>query len=203
MTLSAIAFVPSPPLLLRDLGGGPADLRAACAAAVSVLIGDVLVVGTTEQTGWCEGDIDATPYGGPGPAPRQALPLPHSVGATLLGTTVARFYGVAPGGRIPDGDVSLLVVADGTAKRSDKAPGAFDPRAERFDGSVEQALRTGDLQALLDLDAALAAELMVGGLPAWQAAAAAAQGAAAWSGEVLYADAPYGVGYLVATWLPS
>lgn len=94
---------------------------------------------------------------------------------------------------------SVLVVADGTATRTEKAPGHFDARAEPFDVQVEKALAAGDPEALLALDPALAAELWVGGLATWQAAARALQGHR-WRGEVLWSGAPFGVYYAVATW---
>ncbi len=118
---------------------------------------------------------------------------------------------------------ALLVMGDGSARRSLKAPGHLDPRAEPFDAQVERAVRSGRLGALLDLDEALARDLMVTGRPAWQvlagampdsagAGGAGADGAGADSAgadgveadgalaaEVLYRDDPFGVAYLVAS----
>ena len=68
---------------------------------------------------------------------------------------------------------ALLVMGDGSARRSLKAPGHLDPRAEPFDAEVEQAVRAGRLGALLELDEALARDLMVTGRPAWQVLAGA------------------------------
>lgn len=120
---------------------------------------------------------------------------------------------------------ALLVMGDGSARRSLKAPGHLDPRAEPFDAEVERAVRTGRLGALLELNETLARDLMATGRPAWQVLAGAlpngrwmdgagADGAdgvddagadrAAVDGgpvtEVLYCDDPFGVAYLVA-WL--
>ena len=204
--VAALAFVHSAPLLLEALGGGPADLRAACAAAVEALDGasSIVVVGASDTTGWLEGEIDATPYGAREAAPSTPLGLAHSVGATLLGRRPARHYGVRLGDRLPvDEGVGLLVVGDGTAKRTEKAPGAFDPRAEGWDANVEALLRDADAAGLVALDATLGAELMVGGLAAWWAAGQAALSDRGWSGTLHYAQAPYGVGYFVASWLPS
>ena len=200
MSVQALAFVPSAPLLLDALGGGPSSLRSACAQAISVLQGcaEVVVVGAAERDGWVTGTVDATPWGAPGrPAP-DALPLSLSVGVTLL-DRAARLHGVRDGG-LPDlaPGTGLLVVADGTAKRTEKAPGHFDPRAQGFDDAVESALAAGDPAALLALDPVLADELLVAGLPAWRAAARAAKGE--WAGRVHLAEAPYGVGYVVASW---
>jgi hypothetical protein len=72
----------------------------------------------------------------------------------------------APGG-------ALLVLGDGSARRSAAAPGYLDERAEPFDAAVEQAVRDGDLSALAALDPELARDLLAAGRPAWQVMAAA------------------------------
>jgi hypothetical protein len=92
---------------------------------------------------------------------------------------------------------ALLVMGDGSARRTLKAPGYLDPRAEGFDAGVEQAIRAGDLAALLEIDQGLARDLMVTGRPAWQVLAGAVP-APAPATEVLYCDDPFGVAYLVA-----
>ncbi len=48
--------------------------------------------------------------------------------------------------------VALLVMADGSARRSRKAPGYLDERSVPFDAAVERAIRSGDLAALLAID---------------------------------------------------
>ncbi|MCW2797191.1 hypothetical protein [Nocardioides sp.] len=55
-----------------------------------------------------------------------------------------------------------LVVANGTARRSEKAPGYLDERAAGFDAALGTALRTPDPAALGGLDEELAADLLVG-----------------------------------------
>jgi hypothetical protein len=95
--------------------------------------------------------------------------------------------------------VALLVVGDGSACRTVKAPGYLDERAEPFDAGVAAALGAADLAALTGLDADLARELQAAGRAPWQVLAGAAQGAGL-AGELLYEEAPYGVGYFVATW---
>lgn len=197
--VAALAFVPSPPLLLAALGGGPTELRSACQQAISALDGlDIVVVGAAATSGWVTGDVDATPWGARGPASDCPLPLALAVGATLLGTRPHRLYGVADDDLPVLDGIGLLVVGDGSARRTEKAPGYLDDRAQGFDETVEQALAAGDSSALADLDAGLAAELMVGGAPVWRAAARAATGP--WRGRVHYSGAPFGVGYLVASW---
>jgi hypothetical protein len=100
---------------------------------------------------------------------------------------------------------ALLVMGDGTARRSAAAPGYLDERAEPFDTVVEQAFRDGDLPALAALDSDLARDLLAAGRPAWQvlAGALAADTAARPSTRILYSDAPFGVAYLVATLDPA
>jgi hypothetical protein len=92
-------------------------------------------------------------------------------------------------------------MGDASARRTEKAPGYLDPRAEQYDADVVEAMRTGPA-AVAALDGALADELLAAGWPAWQFLARVAQGVE-WSTEILYADAPYGVGYLVACWQPA
>jgi hypothetical protein len=98
---------------------------------------------------------------------------------------------------------ALLTIGDGSARRGPRAPGHFDERAGAFDAEVERALRASDLTALLDLDPALARELMATGRPAWQVLAGALEGMAGLAVEVQYAGDPFGVAYLVATLRPS
>jgi hypothetical protein len=95
--------------------------------------------------------------------------------------------------------VALLVMGDASACRTLKAPGYLDERAAPFDASVARALGEADPAALKTLDVELARELKVSGRAPWQVLAGAAEGAAL-TGALLYEDAPYGVGYLVATW---
>ncbi len=204
-----LVFVPSPPLLLDALGGAVTSLRRVCQRAISVLDGcDAVVVGASPGQGWVAGTADATPYGASGPAAQDGLPLALAVGRTLL--PAASLYGVTQTSELPVAE-GLLVVGDGTARRTEKAPGHFDERAAGFDTQIEKALAEGDPEALLALDPVLAEALLVGGLDVWRAAATAAlaevrpDGEApwGWSGEVHLAEAPYGVGYVVATWLPA
>ncbi|RST13488.1 hypothetical protein EF908_37280, partial [Streptomyces sp. WAC04770] len=95
--------------------------------------------------------------------------------------------------------VALLVMGDGSACRTVKAPGYLDERAEAFDARVTQALGAADLAALDALDETLADELKAAGRAPWQLLGGAARGAGL-GGRLLYEDAPYGVGYTVAAW---
>jgi hypothetical protein len=95
--------------------------------------------------------------------------------------------------------VALLVMGDASACRTLKAPGYLDERAAPFDAEVARALGAADVSALEAMDADLAYELKVSGRAPWQVLAGAAEGAGL-DGALLYEDAPYGVGYVVATW---
>ena len=202
------------------------DLRAACDAAVRDLLAAepslVVAVGGAEAVGpfppgaW--GDLSA--YGvrlpvGSGEG-RPTLPLALMIGSWLLdradvGEREMLLFGVerdtaparclALGAALADrGDrVALLVMGDGSARRSVKGPGYLDADAEPFDTEVEAALRTGDPEALVALDPDRAARLLAAGRAPWQVLAGAARGAA-WRAEVSWSGAPYGVTYLVATW---
>jgi hypothetical protein len=157
-----------------------------------------------------------------------ALPLSLGIGARLLdeagyaGPRSFRGIGVsAPAeaclhlGRqiaasapcCPNQRVALLAVGDGSARRSVSAPGYLDERAAPFDESVTRAIRDGEPAVLAALDPELAAELMADGRAAWQVLAGALTAEGASPGglrtEVLYADAPLGVAYLVAVLIPS
>lgn len=118
---------------------------------------------------------------GDGPAAvRGATAAAKRIGDELLGD----YRGSGPG---------LLVVANGTATRTEKAPGHLDDRAEGFDAQVGAALRTGDLAPLAALDPGLAAELWAPDVPALASLASFT----ATSVQVDYDDAPYGVQYWV------
>ncbi|MER5730438.1 class III extradiol dioxygenase subunit B-like domain-containing protein [Streptomyces sp. NPDC002138] len=95
--------------------------------------------------------------------------------------------------------VALLVMGDGSACRTLKAPGYLDERAAAFDEAAARALGAADVTALAAIDTGLAAELKAAGRASWQVLAGAAEGAGL-EGRLLYEDAPYGVGYFVAAW---
>ncbi|WP_275560852.1 class III extradiol dioxygenase subunit B-like domain-containing protein [Streptomyces sp. 5-6(2022)] len=95
--------------------------------------------------------------------------------------------------------VALLVMGDGTACRTLKAPGYLDERAAPFDAEVARALAAADTGALAALDEELAYELKAAGRAPLQVLAGAGEGARL-KGELRYDEAPYGVGYFVASW---
>ncbi len=284
--LVAAAVCPHPPLLVPEVAAGAAaetaDLRAACAAAVATLRAHdaaLWVVGAAPETRPYDGVADFAAYGLPPRtgAREAALPLSLAVGAWLapgapchgVASAASPTEAAALGRRLAAaGDVALLVMGDGSARRSVRAPGYLDPRAEAYDAAVAAALRAADPEALLALDPAVSEDLLAAGRAAWQVLAGAAGGRGAapdgggagavaagdraapadavaraggagaghgaagagggagptgagggpggapgggpggapggrargWRGEVTYEAAPYGVGYVVATW---
>ncbi|WP_405456773.1 class III extradiol dioxygenase subunit B-like domain-containing protein [Streptomyces sp. NBC_00101] len=148
--------------------------------------------------------------------PSGTLPAPLAVGAWLLASadwTASPVEGLGVGESLSPQRcaeagrglaeraerVALLVMGDGSACRTVKAPGYLDPRAEGFDALAARALGAADVAALAALDASLAYELKAAGRAPWQVLAGAAEGAGL-RGRPLYEDAPYGVGYTVAVW---
>jgi hypothetical protein len=95
--------------------------------------------------------------------------------------------------------VALLVMGDGTACRTEKAPGYLDARAEIYDADVARALGRAETATLVRLDPGASRELRVAGRAAWQVLAGAA-GDGRFAAELLAEEAPYGVGYFAASW---
>ncbi|MFL6130030.1 MAG: hypothetical protein ACJ73E_13315 [Mycobacteriales bacterium] len=221
--LAAIAFCPQPPLLVPRLAAGAAPeldgLRAACRTARDRLLAAadrVVVLGpgpsTVRYAPGSSGTLAgygvpvAAALGGIG-RPPWTLPPSLTLGAWLLDSAPASGVAVAPDAdpagvaAVLAGDdrLGLLVMGDGSARRSEQAPGYVDARAAGFDAGVAVALRAGDAAALRDLDAVLGAELLAAGVPVWRVAGHVAAGSAI-DAELLHEAAPYGVGYFVATW---
>jgi hypothetical protein len=226
--IRGVAFCPHPPALVPELAQAAAPeldaLRVACRAAIRRVAqpdAEFLVVGAGESTrrhaptarGSFAGfgvDLEVN-LGRDEPRGEVDLPLALTVGAWLLRDALgpghaAHAMSVGPEGQAatPMGrPVTLLVMGDGSARRSIKAPGYLDDRAGAFDRTVAAILAEGDPVALTGIDQPLADELLVAGAPAWRAAGAMlldAHPGAEWDAELLYDDAPYGVGYLAAAW---
>jgi hypothetical protein len=87
---------------------------------------------------------------------------------------------------------SYLVVGNGSAMRTEKAPGHFDERAEDFDTALGESLRAGrpavDVALARELWADVDAIVELGDLDRLGSA------------QVDYDDAPYGVQYWVMRW---
>jgi hypothetical protein len=153
-----------------------------------------------------------SPGGAAGPDPD--LPASLGVGCWLLGAagyqgervlqavgtgeSAERCASLGAGIAAASGRQGLLVLADGSARRTLKAPGYLDERSAAFDDAIEQAVAAGRLDALAAVDAVLAAELMAAGRPAWQVLAGALAGRKVAS-EIRYRGDPFGVAYLVAS----
>lgn len=98
----------------------------------------------------------------------------------------------------------VLVVADGAATLSTAAPGYLDPRAVPVQDALDRAAGTGDTEALLALDPALCADLMMSGRAAYQALAGLfAVDAAPPLVTERYRGAPFGVGWFAGLWRPA
>ncbi|MEU4931163.1 class III extradiol dioxygenase subunit B-like domain-containing protein [Streptomyces yokosukanensis] len=132
-----------------------------------------------ERTGWADAPIEGLGIGEP-LAPERCAEVGREIGART-------------------GRTALLVMGDASACRTLKAPGYLDERAAPFDAEVAWALGAADVAAVQALDADLARELKASGRAPWQVLAGAAENANL-SGSLLYESAPYGVGYVVATW---
>ncbi|ASU78897.1 hypothetical protein CDG81_12090 [Actinopolyspora erythraea] len=225
--LVAAGIFPHPPVLVPEAAGRRSvdldGVRANCERAVTRLFDagpDLLVVlGGDERTACHGSDVRGTllPHGvdmtfGDGEA---RLPLSLTIGRWLLGSraelvnTEFRSVGwdTAPADCLELGErlsglaprVALMVLGDGSACRTERSPGFLDPDAVPLDDHVAEALRGGDTAALAALDPEAAERLLVAGRPAWQVLAGAAEGRSP-EGELLDYQAPYGVGYFVASW---
>ena len=227
----AVAGCPNPPLLLRGITGRPVaeveQLRAACLAAIGVLLAAepsrVVLVGGAQPgedgPGNAEPGEDGPGKDGPG---EDVKALSIVVGRLLLAEAGCRLPVehlviaadsppadcLRAGRRLAAGEerTGLLVMADGSARRSLKAPGYLDARAAPFDAAVQACLESGRLAELAELDPMLAAELLVAGRAAWQVLAGAigaARDAASGQSRLHYSDDPFGVWYPVFSWLPT
>jgi hypothetical protein len=218
----AAAVCPHPPLLVPEVASGAApeldDLRAACLAAIDHLSPAelLLVVGagpSQRYDGSAGGSFAA--YGAPAVrvgSGEPVLPLSLAIGAWLVeqskAAAVPRAYVAVDesparclelGREIAAGNerVGLLVMGDGSARRSEHSPVHLHPRAEIFDTTVADALHRADHVVLAALDPDLAAELQTAGRSPWQVLAGALE-TSGLTGDLSYHAAPYGVGYFVA-----
>jgi hypothetical protein len=221
----SVVLCPQPPLLFRELGGVAdpvADLRAACLASLrSALHLDpelVVVVGPAAAEGKVDASLspDVRRFGGIGPAAGPGLPLALGVGRRLLdeagwaGRTELLGIDVDAAGedlravasalvRCPQRLVVLLL-GDGSARRDEKGPGLFDERAFAFDEAVVDALRTGDVEALADLDVRVADELLVLGRAAFRLLGEVGRLTPPSTTRTAHVEDPFGVLYVVAIW---
>jgi hypothetical protein len=205
--ITGVVNCPNPPLLLPGMTGQLVseveELRTACLRAITDLLAtgpdSLLVVGGRQGR-----DSD--------------IPLSLTIGRSLLGEAGCLLpidELVVPCELEPEacarlgqdllaraGRAGLLVMADGSARRTLKAPGYYDARAAPFDAVVEAALRDCDPAALAGLDRCLAAELLVSGRAAWQVLAGALgePHRPTLRSKVYYSAVPFGVWYPVVSW---
>ena len=217
------------PAVATGAAGELDEIRSACEQAVRSLVevGPEWIVVVGDGPGRIDLDDGAwgtlTGYGvaldagGPDRSIPAVLPLAQTIGAWLLdeaGWTGRRRYLAVPattsaadaarlGADLDRRDtrIALLVMGDGSARRSTAAPGYLDDRAEPFDTAAVEGMGAADPTALLDLDPELGRTLLAAGRAPWQvlAGAIAAGDTRTWKGRVLTHSAPYGVGYVVAT----
>lgn len=200
--------------------GAAGPLRAACLTAVSRLGDRWLAVGAHDE------DLSIEPesagsfrgYGVDVPVrlstesvPPRDLPLPalvagwlrdragaSSVRVRLIARTAKPAECADLGKRLAESpETGLLVLGDGSNRHGPRAPGSEDDRAPGFDENITKALERADAAALLALDPRLAEDLGAGGRAPWQVLAGFGPG---WRAELLYSEAPFGVGYHVAVW---
>lgn len=199
--ITGVAIVPGALLMLPEYVGRVDPMPALRAAARSNV--DTVVAQADQSVIVCAGDLDAR-HTGPSAGER--------IGRLLLGERSAdvmvvpadasvaecRAAGADLAARLGDAPTALVVVADGSATRTQKAPGHFDERSHAFDDALVAALRAVDLEALLHLDPVLAGALLVQGRAPLQVMAAALGERAAYRcAELLTAD-DFGVLHLVA-----
>ena len=183
MSSRRAVVVPSTLALLPEYAGlvdPVADLRAACLDAVRWLVEghpDGVTVACADQR------VDNGARG-----------VAETAGERIARHLLAE---VGSGGPVGSG-TGLLVVGNGSARRTEKAPGHLDDRAADFDARLGAALREGDPDALLALAERLAEELWCHDVPALRALGRWSTGPV--TATIDYEDAEFGVMYWVARW---
>lgn len=95
--------------------------------------------------------------------------------------------------------VAVVAMGDGSAALTARAPGYLVAGAADWQDEVERLVGAADLAGIGELTVEDAERYRAAGRAAWQVLAGAAAGAS-WHGALLAAEAPYGVGYVVAAW---
>ncbi|MFV0462535.1 MAG: hypothetical protein ACK5MP_04970 [Nostocoides sp.] len=213
-----VAVVPSAPALLPDLAGRVdvlAELRARAESAVAAV-----VAGLEEGE---PGGLALVVVADPPPAPRatpgtrsnRLAPLGRRVGEHLLGSAgiqvcdsrveIVTVPADAPtdscarlGMDLAERAAALVVVADGSACRTQKAPGYLDERAFGVDDAIVAGVCRPDAAALLALDPDLCAEVMAAGRASLQVLGGFLTQQPAYRTQVCHVEDPLGVLYLVA-----
>jgi hypothetical protein len=206
--IERIVVVPSAPLLLPEYAGrvdAGAELRDACVALCRDELGTgepsapVAVVAATGRDARSSKPplglrVAAEVLRRAGLLPGPEVVVPWDARGEALESAAADLHS----------NSSVLVVADGSARRGEKAPGHLDERAFAFDDALVAALQQGDPDALLALDADLAEELLAQGRAPLQVVAHAMRRAgtngasAAYRSTFLQVSDPFGVCYVLA-----
>jgi hypothetical protein len=221
--LTAVAIIPSAPVLVPELAGAAAaevaDLRQAVLLAAATLPQRWVAVGvgaTASRTGpdvagtFAGFGVDVPVALSPGTHPVAYLPLCALITGWVRGhaqpTAAAqvRCYvngdGAVDIGRSlraeldADSDaVGVLIVADGCHTLTPSAPGGYEPANVAVQNDLDDALAGGDPTALAGLPAAVVGRAAFGVL-------AGLVEPAPRTATELYRGAPYGVGYFAGVW---
>ncbi|QCC78590.1 hypothetical protein E2C04_02900 [Nocardioides daphniae] len=112
---------------------------------------------------------------------------------------LARRVGESLTGRPSDEEATdVLVLANGSARRSEKAPGHLDERAAAFDAHLGELLAAGDAAGLAAVDHDLAEALLTSGLEVFRTLSD--EGIDVQSVQIDHAEDPFGVRYWVVRW---
>jgi hypothetical protein len=186
VSLRAVVLPPVPALLPEYAGRTDPvpELRAACREAVGWLVEE-------------RPDTVALVHDPVAPADAArgvTTPLGERVGRELL--REASYEGaVGVGAR---GATHVLVLANGSARRGESAPGHLDERAFAFDDTVRAAVTSGDPGLLAGLDVSLGADLLAAGIAGLQELSQHVGDGC--STRLLHESEPFGVQYWVTTW---
>jgi hypothetical protein len=220
--LTAVAIIPSAPVLVPELAGAAAaevaDLREAVLQAAAALPQRWIAVGvgaTASRTGpdaagtFAGFGVDVPVALSPGTHPVAHLPLCALITGWVRGqvqpaaAAQVRCYvngdvAVDAGRSLraeldADSDpVGVLIVADGCHTLTPSAPGGYEPADVAVQNDLDDALAGGNPTALAQLPAAVVGRAAFGVLAGLEPAPRTA--------TELYRGAPYGVGYFAGVW---
>jgi hypothetical protein len=193
ITGGRVVLVPGVLALLPEYAGladPVAELRAACLAAVSWLVaegGPVSVVADAQGRRVAESLLGVV-----------STSSTTEGRSTTEGCSTTEGPSTTEGRSTTEGPGGVLVVANGSAKRGEKAPGYLDERAFGYDATIGAALRAPDPAALGDLDVSLGEELLAGNVAGLRALSRVLT--PGHRASVDYEGDPFGVQYWVVRW---